>query len=84
VQQLCAQKYHPRDQWWAFVQCQNEAGKTRVGDVDLAQKCAQQADIDWEGGYAGQCASVGRNGGSIEGRELLKESAITSAGLNLE
>jgi hypothetical protein len=84
VQQLCTQKYHPTELWWKFVQCQNAAGRYEVGKPELAQKCAAEVGIEWDGTPVDQCAVVGRNGASQEGRTLLRESAITTAAMNIK
>jgi hypothetical protein len=75
VQQLCIAKYAPRGQWWNFVQCQNFGGKGAIGKPDLALRCAQAAQIDWNASGAGQCAGEDGSGTGDEGVHLLHESA---------
>jgi hypothetical protein len=83
IQQLCAATYHPQEQWWPFVQCQNAAGRYSVGDPELAQRCAVEAGIDWDGYAAGRCAVVGDEGAAEEGRGLLQASAVKTASLGI-
>lgn len=75
VQQLCVAKYAPPVQWWNFVQCQNFAGRAKIGKPNLALQCAEAAQIDWEASGAGKCAGDGGSGTGNEGVSLLRESA---------
>jgi hypothetical protein len=84
VQQLCAQAYHDTDAWWAFVQCQNAAGRYAVGDAALARRCARAAGLDWEDAPAGRCAAIGRGSASAEGRARLRESVARTRAMGIE
>jgi hypothetical protein len=85
VQQLCAQKYAASTpQWWAFVQCQNAAGRYAVGEPALAARCAAEAGLAWAGAPAGTCAAVGSGGASAEARALLAASALRTKALGIK
>jgi len=84
VQQLCVYKYAPFQNWWEFVQCQNYKGKEGIGGPDVALKCADTADIDWETSGAGQCAGLDGSGKGSEGVALLKESVLLGKKLNIK
>jgi hypothetical protein len=85
VQQLCAQKYAASTpQWWAFVQCQNAAGRYAVGEPALAARCAAEAGLAWAGAPAGACAAVGDAGASAEARALLAASALRTKALGIK
>ena len=83
VQQLCVKKYAP-DQWWSFVHCQDYQGKAKIGQPDIALKCAKIAKIDWEESGVGECAGLDGSGRGQEGVELLKESVKVSKTLGIE
>ncbi|KAG5646563.1 hypothetical protein DXG03_002866 [Asterophora parasitica] len=83
VQQLCVKKYEP-EVWWEFVQCQNFEGRYRVGDPDLALKCAKTVGIDWENGKVGRCAGRDGSGKGKEGVALLKKSVTLGQSLNIK
>jgi Gamma interferon inducible lysosomal thiol reductase (GILT) len=74
VQELCAAKYTPIDQWWEFVQCQNYQGRDKIGLPDVALKCAESAGIDWKQSGVGECAGLDGSGKGEEGVELLRQS----------
>lgn len=84
VQQLCVSKYHDQAKWWSFVQCQNYEGRYKVGEPDLALRCAKATGIVWEGSGAGACAGLDASGKSDEGIQLLKESAVATAKLGIQ
>jgi len=84
VQQLCVHKYAPFRNWWEFVTCQNYQGREYIGEPDLALKCANIADIDWESSGAGQCASLDGSGKGSEGVALLKESVLLIEGMGVK
>lgn len=49
VQELCAiHLSENQKQWWSFVQCLNYEGRSNIGNVDLAEKCAGVAEIPWD------------------------------------
>ncbi|KAG5652425.1 hypothetical protein H0H81_005021 [Sphagnurus paluster] len=74
VQQLCVAKYESSSVWWEFVQCQNYEGRSKIGNPDLALKCASAVGIDWENSNSGRCAGLDGSGKGPEGVTLLKES----------
>lgn len=84
VQELCAMKYAPTDQWWQYVQCQNFEGRAKIGLPDIATKCASTAHIDWEESGVGKCASLDGSGKGEEGVELLQESVLTTQALGIQ
>jgi len=83
VQQLCVHKYAPLKSWWEFVTCQNDQGKENVGTADVALKCANTTNIDWETSGAGQCAGLDGSGKGSEGVALLKEGVLLSKQMNV-
>ncbi|TDL29882.1 hypothetical protein BD410DRAFT_45349 [Rickenella mellea] len=83
VQELCAAKYLPQEQWWRYVQCQNYYGRYRVGDPDIALSCAATAKFSWEHSGVGTCAGVDGSGKGHEGIELLKISVNRSVELGI-
>jgi len=74
IQQLCVKKYASFTQWWEFVQCQNGAGRYRVGEPAVALQCAAAVGIDWNESGVGECAGYSAEGTVPEGAGLLKES----------
>lgn len=78
VQELCAFKYLPQQQWWSYVQCQNYNGRDKIGTPDVALSCANTAKFSWEESGVGECAGPSGDGKGEEGVELLKESVQTS------
>ena len=64
--------------------CQNYQGREYIGGADVALKCAQTADIDWETSGAGQCAGLDGSGKGSEGVALLKESVLLSKLMNIK
>jgi Gamma interferon inducible lysosomal thiol reductase (GILT) len=84
VQQLCAHKYAPFKNSWEFVICQNYQGRESIGGPDVALKCAEAADIDWETSGAGQCAGLDGSGKGSEGVALLKESVLLSKQMDIK
>jgi hypothetical protein len=83
IQQLCAAKYaSSQEQWWSFVQCQDAEGKVHVGEPELARRCAQSAEIDWDSGL-GECVGADGLGKTVEGVGLLKESVKRTTGLGI-
>lgn len=84
VQELCAMKYTPTSTWWRFVQCQNFQGRYEVGKPDTAAKCANAAEIDWEGSGVGQCAGLDYSGKGEEGVQLLQESVAITKSMGIE
>jgi len=83
VQELCAVKYTPVEQWWAFVQCQNYQGRDKIGLPDTALSCARSAGIDWEHSGAGKCAGLDGSGKGKEGVELLQKSIMSAHQLEI-
>jgi len=84
VQQLCVHKYAPFKNWWEFVTCQNYQGRDNIGEPDVALRCAEIADIDWETSGAGRCAGLDGSGKGSEGVALLKESVLLSKEMNVK
>lgn len=84
VQQLCVHKHTPFKKWWEFVQCQNYEGRYKVGEPDVAFKCAKVAGIDWEHSGAGECAGFDASGKAEEGITLLQESVILGKKLGIK
>ena len=84
VQQLCVNKYAPFKNWWEFVMCQNYQGREYIGEPDVALKCANTADIDWETSGAGQCAGLDGSGKGSEGVALLKKSVLLIEQMNVK
>ncbi|RDB22620.1 hypothetical protein Hypma_010208 [Hypsizygus marmoreus] len=84
VQQLCVAKYEPTPVWWEFVQCQNYQGRDKIGDADIALKCASAAGFEWKTSEAGRCAGVDGSGRGVEGVGLLKESVALGLRLGIE
>lgn len=83
VQQLCVQKYKPLQTWWEFVMCQNYQSRDRIGNADVALKCARASGIDWETSGVGQCAGLDGSGVADEGVKLLKESVVETKALGV-
>ena len=83
VQELCAVKYLPQQQWWSFLQCQNFNGRNKIGTPDTALKCADVAKFSWEESGVGECAGPSGDGKGEEGVELLKESVQTTRMLGI-
>ncbi len=78
-------KYAPFARWWAFVQCQNFGGRYEVGKPETALRCANTAQLDWEGSGVGACAGLNGEGKGEEGVRLLQEDVVATAGdLNVE
>lgn len=84
VQELCASKYAPRQNWWSFVHCQNYEGRYKVGTPALALRCARSAKLDMENSGVGQCMGFDASGVAEEGVALLKESVQKSKDLGIE
>ena len=82
VQQLCVAKYSPSN-WWEFVLCQNYHGAERIGQLELAVKCAAALDIDWNKSEVGECAGRDGNGEGAEGIKLLQESVAVADRANI-
>ncbi|TFK43541.1 hypothetical protein BDQ12DRAFT_561142, partial [Crucibulum laeve] len=83
VQQLCAAKYSPSETWWEFVQCQNYQGREKIGEADVALKCAKAAGIDWDESGIGQCAGLDGSGKGTEGVQLLQKSVVLGKKLGI-
>jgi len=83
VQELCAAKYAPIEQWWEFVQCQNFQGRDKIGLPDVALKCARSAGIDWEQSGVGKCAGMDGSGKGKEGVKLLRDSIKSAKELEI-
>ncbi|PPQ98506.1 hypothetical protein CVT24_003997 [Panaeolus cyanescens] len=84
IQQLCVFKHAPFNKWWEFVQCQNYEGRYKIGEPDIAFKCAKIVGIDWNESGVGQCAGSDASGKAAEGIRLLQESAILGKQLGIE
>ena len=84
VQELCAIKYVPTEQWWNYVQCQNFEGRDKIGLPNIATKCAKTAGFDWKESGVGECAGPDGSGKGKEGIQLLKESVNTTQQLGIE
>lgn len=63
--------------------CQNYQGKDKVGNADVALKCARTSGIDWETSDVGQCAGLDGTGTGEEGIELLKQSVEVTESLGI-
>ncbi|EIM85632.1 uncharacterized protein STEHIDRAFT_81113 [Stereum hirsutum FP-91666 SS1] len=83
VQQLCAQKYTPLETWWEFVMCQNYQSRDRIGNADVALKCARASGIDWETSGVGRCAGLDGSGRAEEGVGMLRESVVRTRALGV-
>lgn len=84
VQELCAIQHLEQKQWWAFLKCLNFNGKGKVGDPEIALKCADTANFDWMDSGMGACAGEDGSGKGEEGVLLLQESVQTSQELGIE
>lgn len=84
VQELCAAKHLPLAKWWEYVLCQNYYGRDRVGNSDVALKCATTANFSWEESGVGKCAGVDASGIAEEGVELLKASVNGSQQIGIQ
>jgi len=84
VQQLCVHKYEPMKVWWEFVQCQNYEGRDKIGNPDLALKCARAAGINWEVSEAGKCAGLDGSGKAREGVQMLQKSVVEGQTLHIQ
>ncbi|KAH8118686.1 hypothetical protein DFH11DRAFT_1568690 [Phellopilus nigrolimitatus] len=84
VQELCATKYLDQKQWWAYLKCQNFNGRGKVGNPDIALKCADTAKFDWLESGVGKCAGEDGSGKGEEGVGLLQESVRNSKELGIE
>jgi len=82
VQQLCVANHRPSPSWWEFVQCQNYEGSEKIGNDEIARKCATVAGFDWDTSQAGGCA--GLDGKGTEGVKLLKGSVALSQKLGIK
>lgn len=64
--------------WWNFLQCQNFAGLSKVGNEDLAQRCLRVVDgPSWDKDGIAKCVHGKR------GRKLLQRSIKASKQANL-
>lgn len=64
--------------WWNFIQCQNYAGLSRVGDEDQARRCLNLVGGPrWEQDGIASCVH------SSKGRKLLKRSVTASKHSNI-
>ena len=52
--------------------CQNQAGKTAIGHLKTAQKCAIEAKVPWE--IIRDCAGPDADGIDEEGAQLLLQN----------
>ncbi|KAF9075849.1 hypothetical protein BDP27DRAFT_1314605 [Rhodocollybia butyracea] len=84
VQQLCAAKYTPMENWWEFIHCNNFQGRNQIGLPETALKCAKSAKIDWETSGVGECAGMDGSGKAAEGVGLLHESIAFGKTFGLE
>jgi hypothetical protein len=84
IHQLCAAQHLDQKRWWAFVQCQNFNGRSKVGREDVAFKCADTANFDWKESGVADCAGEDASGKVDEGIQLLKESVQHSDDLGIE
>lgn len=64
--------------WWNFLQCQNFAGLSKIGDEELAQRCLRVVDGPaWEKDGIAKCVH------GKQGRKLLQNSIKASKHSNL-
>lgn len=63
--------------------CQNYQSRDRIGNADIALKCARASGIDWETSGVGQCAGLDGSGTAEEGVALLKESVVATKALGV-
>lgn len=64
--------------WWNFLQCQNFAGTSKIGNEDLAQRCLRVVDgPSWDKDGIAKCVHGKR------GRKLLQQSIKASKAANL-
>lgn len=76
-------KYATKEQWWGFVQCQNFEGRESVGRPEVALKCANAVQIDWETSGVGRCAGLDGKGKGSEGVRLLHKSVRLGQSLQI-
>lgn len=82
IQELCAIRLsQDQQQWWTFVQCLNFEGRSKIGNVDLAQKCAGVAKIRWDDEEEEVGMQTCINGDT--GKEFLIESLTQSQELGI-
>jgi hypothetical protein len=84
VQELCASKYAPLERWWDFVHCQNYEGRYKVGNPDIATRCARTAKLDLENSGIGECIGENASGTGKEGVALLQESVQNSQDMGIQ
>ncbi|KAI0701807.1 hypothetical protein BC835DRAFT_1404460 [Cytidiella melzeri] len=84
VQELCAIKYTATSTWWEFVQCQNQYGRYKVGEPEIALECAQRVNIDWENSGVGDCVGLDASGTALEGVGLLLESVLQTTAMGIK
>ncbi|SAM86512.1 probable conserved hypothetcial protein [Ustilago bromivora] len=64
--------------WWNFLQCQNFAGVSKIGDEELAQRCLRVVDgPEWHKDGIAKCVH------GKQGRKLLQNSIKASKHSNL-
>ena len=63
--------------------CQNYQSRDRIGDADVALKCARASGIDWETSGVGQCAGLDGSGTGEEGVAILKENVVATKALGV-
>jgi len=84
VQELCASKHLPQEQWWNYLQCQNFHGRPKIGTPKVALECANVADFNWQDSGVGECAGLDGEGKGEEGVQLLKASVQKSQDLGIQ
>ncbi|KAA1093858.1 hypothetical protein PGT21_000887 [Puccinia graminis f. sp. tritici] len=78
IHQLCYRNRFPQlHDWWGFIQCENYAGLSRVGEEALAKSCAKVNLHDWDQDVK-DCAN------GSQGRQLLYSSVQLSKHLRIQ
>lgn len=63
--------------------CQNYQSRDRIGNADVALKCARASGIDWETSGVGRCAGLDGSGREEEGVGMLRESVVRTRALGV-
>ena len=84
VHELCAIKHLEQNQWWSFLKCLNFEGRNKIGEPDVALKCAETANFDWMSSGVGACAGEDGSGKGKEGVLLLQESVRANQEMGIE
>jgi len=78
IHQLCYRNRFPQlHDWWGFIQCENYAGLSRIGEEALARSCAKVNLHDWDKDVK-DCAN------GFQGQQLLQSSVEQVKHLGIE